>query len=686
LLVGNAIFPDAQDVPEGSQRLVPLKGPPNDVARLAEALVHPELGIHTREDVRTLVDGTRAEMVEEVESFFADAKRDEQLLFYYSGHGILDVNNRLSICARDTRPHRLGGTALADSIISSMIERSPAQRFVIVLDCCHSGAFKDAGDVPPALQGTGRFVLMSGRQADLSDDARSADGMSVFTHFLVEGLLSGEVDANRDGYISLSELYLYVFGRVKEATRGQTPQRKFDDAVAELVIGRGKRASAPSESERSSGAPGRHPSAPPRSSHADQPPLLEVSQKHIELRGVKVGEKLPDDVVDVYNRGGGTLDWTVRCDADWCEAQVIEGGVKLHYRPQPGMNRANIYVRDRGRGGSQVVRVIIEVEQERPPRLELSQTSIDFGALARADKPSRQTRVSWSIRARNAGGGGDLALRASVDHPALEVEVHGDIVEVFLQTATDAGPVEGELTIESAGGNAVVPVTAVIELGPILSASPKDVDYGRVVVGRRTTQTVVLQNTGSRPLVWKAIADQTEGVELACGTGVPSRTLDGSLYSNGRAELQVHFTGNTPAGFIGRVYVESNGGQAIINLRAAVVEAPAPAPAPPAIEPPTAPTFPFTPPVGLAGRWISPAGTWVDFMPNGPQFVFREYNVFGMCVAEGMAAIAPDGTVRAQGQNMAFQPIEAVLTVQGNMLVGTARSLFTSSFVTYQRA
>jgi hypothetical protein len=48
---------------------------------------------------------------------------------------------------------------------------------------------------------------------------------SVFTAALVEGLATGDADRDEDGWISLNELYDYVFDKVRERNPSQTPSR-----------------------------------------------------------------------------------------------------------------------------------------------------------------------------------------------------------------------------------------------------------------------------------------------------------------------------------------------------------------------------------------------------------------------------------------------------------------------------
>ena len=63
---------------------------------------------------------------------------------------------------------------------------------------------------------------------------------SVFTEALVQGLSTGEADRDEDGWVSLNELYEYVFDRVRTSTPGQTPTRDVE-MQGELYLARSRR-------------------------------------------------------------------------------------------------------------------------------------------------------------------------------------------------------------------------------------------------------------------------------------------------------------------------------------------------------------------------------------------------------------------------------------------------------------
>ena len=155
LLIGNTSYPED---PHNLQR---LEGPINDISLLRAALEDPEVGMFAPGAVTLLSERTSHELVSALDEFFS-AGRDEVVLLYYSGHGRLDETNTLYLCTRDTKTDRLRSTAVSSRRINEFIELSSAARTIIILDCCHSGAFK-SGDIAGPIAGNGRYVLTSCR-------------------------------------------------------------------------------------------------------------------------------------------------------------------------------------------------------------------------------------------------------------------------------------------------------------------------------------------------------------------------------------------------------------------------------------------------------------------------------------------------------------------------------------------
>jgi hypothetical protein len=219
-------------------RLTRLRSPTGDVRALAAVLADPAIGGF---DVHELVNRPTDEIKQEMEGFFDDAGREDLLLLYVTGHGVLSQTRRLYFATANTTLKRLRATAIEDRFVHDVMEHSRARSIVLVLDCCHSGAFahglapKSAlgVDVEHRFVGQGRVTLTASTAleyafedteagATISDIGASAPG-SLFTRYLVEGLKTGAADGDHDGDISIDELYDYVYERVRERSPHQTP-------------------------------------------------------------------------------------------------------------------------------------------------------------------------------------------------------------------------------------------------------------------------------------------------------------------------------------------------------------------------------------------------------------------------------------------------------------------------------
>ena len=92
--------------------------------------------------------------------------------------------------------------------------------------------------------GRGRAVITASNAMEyafegdqLADDQHRRP--SVFTSALVEGLATGDADRDEDGWVSLNELYEYVFDKVREQNPHQTPSRHVE-LEGELYLARSR--------------------------------------------------------------------------------------------------------------------------------------------------------------------------------------------------------------------------------------------------------------------------------------------------------------------------------------------------------------------------------------------------------------------------------------------------------------
>ncbi len=220
-----------------------LKYTVNDAEALYEVLTGP--GGFKKENVLRLTDKsekkpTLRNIKWALGTFLArSAKKDDTVFMFFAGHGAPEVDPRgverdglaKYLVPADADPDDLYATALPMDELHSIFGRIEAERVVAFLDACYSGA---AGGRTFAAKGTragnlddqflerltrakGRAIITASRTTEVSielDELRHG----VFTYYLVEGL-KGAADLNRDGIVTLQELYEYVEQRVAQKSR-----------------------------------------------------------------------------------------------------------------------------------------------------------------------------------------------------------------------------------------------------------------------------------------------------------------------------------------------------------------------------------------------------------------------------------------------------------------------------------
>ena len=213
--------------------LAALPSAAKDVEAMQRVLRHPEMGEF--DQVIALINKPRQEVENAIYNLFADRQKDDLLLLYFSGHGITVDSGEFYLSTRSTVKDGNGRlvppTAVAAKDIHGWMNGSKSKRQVVILDCCFSGAFakgmtaKDAGQVKvhEQLGGEGWALLTASTSTQYAFEQEAFD-LSIYTHFLVEGLEKGAADRDGDGVISVDELHEYVRGKVKEAAPAMTPE------------------------------------------------------------------------------------------------------------------------------------------------------------------------------------------------------------------------------------------------------------------------------------------------------------------------------------------------------------------------------------------------------------------------------------------------------------------------------
>ena len=141
-----------------------LRAPGHDAEALKRVLADPDVGDF---NVDVALDATEAALRRRVAAFFADRASDDLLLLYLSCHGLKDGRGYLFFAATDTDLKMLSATSLPADFVNREMDGTFAERVVLFLDCCYSGAWGrgmrrgDDGiiDLPQHFAGKGKAIL-----------------------------------------------------------------------------------------------------------------------------------------------------------------------------------------------------------------------------------------------------------------------------------------------------------------------------------------------------------------------------------------------------------------------------------------------------------------------------------------------------------------------------------------------
>ena len=217
----------------------------DDVRTLASVLADQQRGDFSQ--VKLLVSDaqdesdlrTRKNILRALQRWLRQAKVEDTILVYFSGHGLTDKGGKNYLVPVDADRGMLADTAIRMERFNQILDDRQivaAQRIVVVLDSCHSGSrvgqrgFAVTGAVldPLFTHAEGRVTFAScGRDESSYEDKTLGHG--VFTYYVTEGLKGG-ADEDRDGLIADGELFEYVASHVSHWARKngakQTPRQQ----------------------------------------------------------------------------------------------------------------------------------------------------------------------------------------------------------------------------------------------------------------------------------------------------------------------------------------------------------------------------------------------------------------------------------------------------------------------------
>jgi hypothetical protein len=208
-----------------------------DAAGLADILVDEGRCAYPSDQVHLLTekDATRGSILAALDDLSKRTSDDSTVVVYFSGHGyhvtsptgefyfLLPYGYELAEIAK---------TAINGSELAQRLRAIPAQKLLLLLDCCHAGGVGEAkvpglglakSPLPEEArrllaESSGQVIIASSQENELSYAGKP---YSAFTLALIEAL-SGVGVAKEDGYVRVADLALHT----RQVVPGRTEDRQ----------------------------------------------------------------------------------------------------------------------------------------------------------------------------------------------------------------------------------------------------------------------------------------------------------------------------------------------------------------------------------------------------------------------------------------------------------------------------
>ena len=177
-----------------------------------------------------------------MDSLGRKAGKEDLVIVFFSGHGAVDDRGRPYWVMQNTKIDDLRASALSEIEITDLLGEIKTTRLVTLIDACYSASTAEIGrskslvdlqKIYPEFKGEGRVAITGSKGDQLSvvitDKNHPGYGYSAFTWHVISGL-KGEGDTDKDGVVTVNELWSYVKDRTETTARqqggNQQPQLK----------------------------------------------------------------------------------------------------------------------------------------------------------------------------------------------------------------------------------------------------------------------------------------------------------------------------------------------------------------------------------------------------------------------------------------------------------------------------
>ncbi|TGL88333.1 caspase family protein [Leptospira congkakensis] len=181
---------------------------------------------------------TKYNILSHLEALLEETSPEDLFVFYFSGHGVVDYNDRVYLLPEDANPQKPFETGIAVEQLLEMTRKYKLKRVLFFIDACRNPEDGKGEEGRKYLEGSGFrdseiVSVFYSTKVGYSSYEDPKSGYGVFTKFLIYGL-EGRADSNYNGEVSYSELSNYVVSALRDWSKtNQKLQKPYTKEYAE---------------------------------------------------------------------------------------------------------------------------------------------------------------------------------------------------------------------------------------------------------------------------------------------------------------------------------------------------------------------------------------------------------------------------------------------------------------------
>ncbi len=218
--------------------LPPLKAPAKNLKGMKAMLEQEDLGGFFLFKDRFFMDLTASQIKKAIASFFKEANREDLLLLYYTGHGLLDFEDptNLYLTGTDSSNTEPDIDSVSKDFIVKRINQTPASQLIVIIDCCYSGRFTKSLKFNRSEQTIDIITSTDSNKYSFEPTDLTDPAFTYFTDALIKGIEQGEAGSNNLENIYTGDIFSYIKKELKGKKVPQSPQGYSSAQMKSLFI------------------------------------------------------------------------------------------------------------------------------------------------------------------------------------------------------------------------------------------------------------------------------------------------------------------------------------------------------------------------------------------------------------------------------------------------------------------